>query len=259
MNNKLHNIFLIVWLIVLLSLLNACVVVGQQKGSDSEIARVNVDLATEYYRQGRLDYALENLKKAIRAEPESVDANTLIALVYSQIDKIALAREHFEAAAEHVSSDSNKYGQVHNNFGAFLCAHEQYLEAQEHFELAFENKLYKTPEAAYENAGLCALNRPDVVKARLYFDQALKINPNLPQALIETATLDFKEKKFAEAQLVLLHFHKVNKVVSRSLWLASQIEMSLDNKNKAQKLLAQLKRDFPDSIEAKGNSLVLDK
>ena len=259
MNKKILHTCLVLLLIALLSLLNACVVVGQQKGSDSDIARVNVDLAAEYYRQGRLDYALENLKKAVKAEPESVDANILIALVYSRIDKPALAREHFEIAAEYVPSDSNKYGQVHNNFGAFLCTNGQYIEAQEHFELAIENRLYNTPEAAYENAGLCALNRPDIAKARLYFNQALEINPNLPQALIEIAKLDFEAKKYAEAQLILAHFHKVNEVISRSLWLASQVELGLGNKNKAQKLLAQLKKDFPDSVEAKGDSLVLDK
>ena len=82
--------------------------------------------------------------------------------------------------------------------------------------------------------------------------------PNYPrQHLLEQARAKLMRNE--EVDELIKPQNKVNKVVSRSLWLASQIEMSLDNKNKAQKLLAQLKRDFPDSIEAKGNSLVLDK
>lgn len=240
-------------------LLVACVVVGQHKGSDDEIARVNVDLAAEYYRQGRMDIALSNLKKALRADPESVDANVLIALVYSRIDKNKLAREHFETAVEYVSSDTADYGQVHNNFGAFLCANGHYLEAQEHFSLAIENKLYQTPEVAYENAGLCALNKPDKAQAQIYLNEALKINPNMPRTLIEVASLDIEMKKYADALSVLRRFHKANDVNSRSLWLAYQAESGLGHNDKAQILLTQLRKDFPDSVEAKGDSLVLDK
>jgi len=240
-------------------LLVACVVVGQHKGSDEEIARANVDLAAEYYRQGRMDIALSNVKKALRADPESVDAHVLIALIYNQIEEKSLAREHFESAVEYVQSDSVAYGQVHNNFGAFLCANDQYIEAQEHFSLAVENKLYQTPEAAYENAGLCALNKPDADQARLFFNKALKINFNLPRALIEMVKLDVEVKKYADAKIIMQRFHKNNETSSQSLWLAFQIENGLGNKDKAQILLAQLKEDFPDSQEAKGDSLVLDK
>ena len=259
MNNIVRNAFVVLLLIGSQLLLVACVVVGQHKGSDEEIARANVDLAAEYYRQGRMDFALSNAKKAVRADPESVDANILIALIYSRIDEKALAREHFESAAEYVQSDSATYGQVHNNFGAFLCANDQYIEAQEHFSLAVDNKLYQTPEVAYENAGLCALNRPDVDNARLYFNEALKIKPNMPRALIEMAKLDIEMKKYADAKSVLQRFHKANETNSQSLWLAFQVEHGLGNKDKAQKLLAQLKKDFPDSLEAKGNSLVSDE
>lgn len=247
-------------LLMLLFSLNACVVIGQHKGSDDEVARANVNLAAEYFRQDKLDYALSNLKKALKADPLHVEANTLIALVYNRLNERALAQEHFEIAAEHVMSDTNLYGQVHNNFGAFLCSHNQYFDGEEHIMLAIENKLYESPEAAYENAGLCALGRADAKAARLYFDKALAISPNMPRTLLEIAKLNYDEKKYLEAQSFLQRFHKINPPVAQSLWIASQVEFALGNKEKAQKLLAQLQQDFPESSEATDiDSLVIDQ
>lgn len=249
-------------LVVCLILLNACVVVGQHKGTDEEIAKVNVDLAAEYYRQDRLDIALANLKKALDADASSVEANTLIALVYNRLDEKSLAQEHFEIALEHVASDTVSYGLVHNNYGAFLCANEQYLDAEEHFLLSVGNKLNQNPDAAYENAGLCFLKRPDLEKAHFYFEKALEINPKMPRAILELAEIDFQLKKYGQAQSSLLRFHKINEAVSQSLWLSVKVETAMGNKDKAQKLLTQLKRDFPASKEVAniaGDSLVIDQ
>lgn len=250
MNKISKNIKNVILFIVFLCQLSACVVIGQHKGTNEEIARVNVDLAVEYYNQNRLDVALTNLKKALAADDESVEANSLIALVYDRLEEKGLAEKYFEMAVKYVQSDSLMYGQIHNNFGVFLCQNDKSLVAEEHFMLAINNKLYESPASAYENAGLCVLTRSDVKKAYLYFEKALENNPKMARSLFEKAKIDFELKKYEQAQEALLNFHKINKAVPQSLWLASEVEIALGNKNKAQKLLTQLKHDFPDSKEA---------
>ena len=246
--------------ILMMVLLNACVVVGQHKASSDEVAKANVDLAAEYYRIGQLETALSTVNKALDADPEFVEANTLIALIYTQLNKNEKAKEHYEIAIEHVDSDTVLYGQVHNNYGAFLCADKQYSSAEEHFLLAIENKLYKSPSAAYENAAFCALEQKDNKKARLYFNKVLEISTKTDRVLIEIAKLDILEENFMDALVSINRFHKMHKPVAQSLWVALQAEVALGNTNKAQKLLTQIKQEFPESAErAMGHSLLKNK
>jgi type IV pilus assembly protein PilF len=116
--------------------------------------------------------------------------------------------------------------------------------------LAVDNKMYKTPASAYENAGLCALDNADTEKASSYFNEALKINANMPRSLFEMAKLNYNKKSFSKAQQYLKRFHKLNKPLSQSLWLSFQIESALGHHQNAQKSLKQLKVDFPNSMEA---------
>jgi len=250
-------ITLSIFLILVLFLLNACVVVGGNKGSDKEIASANVALAAEYYRLGRLQFALESVKKALKAEEHSVEANSLAALIYVKLTKLALAQEYFNVAVEYVLPDTGLYGQVHNNFGVFLCSNNQVPEGEAHFLLAAENKLYGTPQVAYENAGLCLLNKPDVKKAREYFKLALAIDPNLRAALLELTQINYDAKNYRQALTFLRRYHNTNKAAPRSLWLALQVELALGNKKEARKLLVQLENKFPDSVEAGAGSELL--
>ncbi len=241
--------------ILFLSLLSACVVVGgQQKGTGAEISQANVALATEYYRLGRMALALENLKVALAADPSSVEANSLIALVYNQIDETSLAQAHFEKATKLVTRDTTLYGQVHNNYGTFLCSNNQSDLAEKHFILAAKNKLYQTPKLAYENAGLCALNKPDLVKARKYFTAALAIDSKMPRVIFAIAKLNFDEKKYQQALAFLMQLHQANEVTPQTLLLASKSELALGNKNRARALLDELASQFPDSNEAKNRN-----
>lgn len=239
-----------------LSLLSACVVVGggQQKGTGSEIAQANVALAAEYYRLDRIALALENLKVAVIADPSSVEAHSLIALIYYQIDETDLAQTHFETATELVPRDTTLYGQVHNNFGSFLCSNNQSDKAENHFLLAAKNKLYQTPELAYENAGLCALEASKLVKARKYFTAALTIDSTMSRANFAIAKLNFGEKKYQQTLDALMQLHQTNGITPQSLLLASKSARALGNTSEAQTLFDELKSQFPESNEARNKT-----
>ena len=245
------------FILCLLALLPGCVVVGGKKGSNQEIARANVELAAEYYRLNRLEPALTSLKKALNADARSVDGNSLMALLYSRLDEKDLAQAYFEKAIDYVASDTVKYGEVHNNYAVFLCANGHYADAVTHFLLAVNNKLYNTPEVAYENAGLCALKHQDKNKANRFFADALAIDPNMPRVLLEAARLNLMAKKYQLTQQLLRRYNKNNAATAESLWLLLQAEIGLGNHNAARKTLDQLKSRFPDAIETRNGLKLL--
>lgn len=234
----------------ILILLNACVANNPLRGSDADIARANVNLAAEYYRLGRVEYALESVKKALKADSTSVEANSLIAQIYSQIGESKLAQKFFEVAAEHAQFDTLIYGQVHNNFGTFLCLNDKSFDAEAQFILAAENKLYRTPAAAYENAAFCVLGRPDTKKAMKYFEAALAIEPNLSKSLYQMARLSLNEKEYEKAALFAEKLNSAGIVSSEVLMLSVQSQLALGETQKARRFFEQIKKEFPNSTEA---------
>ena len=93
LNKSIH--LMAFFLMLSLFLLNACVVTGQQKGTDDEIVRANVDLAAEYYRVGKIEFALQSVNKALKVDPEHVEANMLIALIYIGLESNEKAKKYY--------------------------------------------------------------------------------------------------------------------------------------------------------------------
>ena len=48
-----------------------------------------------------------------------------------------------------------------------------------------KNPVYQTPEVALLNAGVCVGSAGDVVDAERYFNRALAMKPNMPEALLQ--------------------------------------------------------------------------
>ena len=237
--------------LIIFLLLGACVSVNEKKVPPKEIATVNANLAAEYFRQNRLEYALANLKKALAADPESVDANSLMALVYDRLEQPEKAEEHFKIALDFVAEDSVKFGEIHNNFAIFLCSHKRPDEAEAHFTIATSSKLYKSPEGAFENAGICALQNRDSVKAKQNFLKALEVNPKLPRSLWEMAKIQWNQQDYLSAREYLHRLHTINKAVPETLLLAIKVEQKIGDSKKQQELIDQLVSNYPEAEQTK--------
>lgn len=248
---SIQRLFVVLVVILHISLLAACVAVNKKAAPRLEIARAKIELAAEYLRKDRLANALENLNDALKYDPESVNANTMIAMVYDRLDQLNLAAEHFDTALENVDVNSTNYGDVHNVFGTFLCKRDRTIEADEHFMLAVNNRLYRHPQAAYENAGQCALKRNKKDKAEEYFQKALKINPRMPGVLFKMSGLKFEMSDYSAAQSYLNRYHKVATEDAGSLLLAIRIEKALGNTRTMYRLADRLRRLYPDSEQVR--------
>ena len=82
-------------IIVGLSLFLLACASKQQMKNNYKIAERNFQLGVGYFQQGKVEAALEKMKKALKAEPDYPEVHSSIALVYQPLDKNEKAREHY--------------------------------------------------------------------------------------------------------------------------------------------------------------------
>jgi type IV pilus assembly protein PilF len=221
--------------------------VATEPRSDSRLAEINTQLGVEYMKEGNYEVALKKLKKAIDIDAGYARAYDVLGLLYVQLGENNNATQSFKRALELAPNDSN----ILNNYGLFLCRQGDPKQAQELFAKAVQNPLYQTPEVAYTNAGLCALDQQkDRESARKFLRQALEKNPEMPVALLQMSRLTFDDKQYMAARGYFERYAQVGKHTSASLWLGVQIEQQLGNTDAADSYAMTLKGKFPDSQEA---------
>jgi len=227
-------------------LLLACAGTQQQK-NNHKIAESNVRLGVGYFQQGKIEAALEKIKKALKAEPDYPEAHSSIALVYQQLDEDEKAKEHYETALE-LQPNS---GIIHNNYATLLCKIGEPLKAEPHFLQAINSRGYRTTALALENLGSCLMQIPDVDKSEKYLRQALQLNPKLPGALLQMVRVALERKRYMSGRAYLQRYQEVAKMAPMSLMLGIQVEKKLGDKKTVMDYETQLRRDFPDSNETK--------
>jgi ribosome-binding protein aMBF1 (putative translation factor) len=62
-----------------------------------------------------------------------------------------------------------------------------------------KNPVYRTPEVALLNAGVCVGSAGDVVDSERYFNRALTIKPNMPEALLQLGNLAYSRGDYKQA------------------------------------------------------------
>ncbi len=232
--------------LVLASALAGCIGSGAtSKSSGRSAAEINAELGLAYMQQGDYEHALEKLKHALSFDPQLASGNHYIAEVYQQIGENKSAEMHYRKALSITPVDP----MLLNNFGVFLCRQKRLDEAQTLFMTAAKQPFYKTPEVAYSNAALCALQQPDEAKAEEYLRAALRLNPKLPAALYEMAALKFKQQEYLNARAFLQRYFNAARASPQSLWLGVRVEKQLGDETNAAKYATRLKEDFPLAAE----------
>jgi type IV pilus assembly protein PilF len=217
-----------------------------ETGSSKSHADIYVRMAIAYMQEGQLDVAMQRIKHGIEVDPNNGEAYNVLALLYQRLGENRLAEENFERAIRLQSR--NPY--IRNAFGSFLCSQKRFNEADEQFRAALGNPLYRTPEIALTNAGICAQDRNDLAAAEEYFRHALEHQPLFPQALLQMAKLSYDKGELLAARGYLQRYQEVAKHTPESLWLGIQIERKLGDKNAVASYEMLLRGNFPDSKEA---------
>jgi type IV pilus assembly protein PilF len=245
------------WIVLGAALLAGCA--GQPAGQDSKAvntqadsdslqrARAFTNLAGAYYTRAQYKVALDELRKAITADSGYGPAYDVYGLIYMDLEEDKLAEENFRRAIELDRNDS----EARNNYGWFLCTRGRYQEGLEQFSAALSNPLYTRPEQAMTNAGLCAEKSGDLMLAEANLVKSLKLQPDNPNTILKLAALNFRQDRLPDAQRLLEHYAELAPPTAESLWLGVRLQRKLGNRSQEAAYGLQLRKNFPDSNEAR--------
>jgi type IV pilus assembly protein PilF len=213
-------------------------------GNDSP-AQINARLGLNYMQQGNYEVAMEKLQRALEQDPNLAEGHHYLAELYRTLRNEDKAEQHYRRALRLAPND----GSLQNNYAIFLCDSGRYGEAEERFVRAARTAGYQRSDEAYQNAANCMMRIPDPERAKVHLRQALDVNPLLPSALFQMATLSFDTGEVLPARAFLQRFEAVSRHNAQSLWLGVRIEHALDNGPAAADYARQLREQFPRAEE----------
>jgi len=208
-------------------------------------ARVHTDLAAAYYERGNMGVALEELRIALAADSSYAPAYNILGLVHMDLKELPQAHQSFERGLRIAPNDAD----MNHNYGWFLCQSGREEQSLRYFMAAIKNPLYATPQKSYSLAGVCALRKGNRVEARDYFERALRLDPNLPTALINLAQIKFAAGELTQARVLVSRYNQLVEPTAESLWLAIRVERRLGDRTAEAKQSSELRRRFPGSKE----------
>ena len=200
-----------------------------------------IALAQEYWQQGQYEIALEDVQKAIKIDPNSPEAYTMLGLLDEKINRLEQANAAYAKSASLAPNNGN----ILNNYGAWLCRSGHPAEADVQFRKALADPFYKTPAAALGNAAECALEAGHTDVAEGYYRRVLSMEPGNPNALQSMAGIDFKRGEYLPARGFIERLIAAGSVAPETLDLAAHIEDKLGDTQAAQNYRTRLGSEFP--------------
>lgn len=210
-------------------------------------SQINLDLAVDYLRKGNLAQAKEKLDRSLQQNSRNAAAHSVAGLLYERLGDTDKADSHYQRAVS-LDSENSEYK---NNYAVFLCQKNKYARGEKLAVEAAENRLYKTPEIALLNAGMCARNGGDLVGAEKHFRTALNMRPRFGEALLQMADLEHEQKDYMSARAFLERYMEVGRTTPQSLWLGVRIERELGNAAVAHHYAQRLKKEYPNANQTK--------
>ena len=224
--------------------LSACSTTADVKSNKA--SNYNSDLGIHYLQKGRLNLANEKLLKALKQNPNSAQSNHYYAILQQKLGNNKKAGRYFLKSINLKPKDP----EIRNNYGSFLCDTGRPQAAVKQFTAAINDPLYRTPEFAYTNAGICLRKTNNDAQAETYFRQALKKKSAFPSALLEMAKLYSDRGNFPRAQAFMLRYESVGQSSPEALDLCNKINIKMGDHAKASSCKSTLLRLFPSSKEA---------
>ena len=218
----------------------------RDKGSAEEAAEINYQLGSQYLRQGNLKLARERLERSIEQDPDMPGAHIALAIVHERTGDPDRANDEYRRALRVAPNDANAL----NSYAVFLCKSQRFEDGQRYFLRSAEVPENLAPEVAYTNAGVCALEIPDVARAETHFRTALRRNPEFADALLQMSALSLKRAETLRARAFIERFSGAHDMTAESLLLAVRIEKAAGDRPAMNRYADRLRRDFPDTREA---------
>lgn len=217
-----------------------------KKASPAVMAATNMQLAIEYMRLGKLAASRDFMERALSQDPGNPDVQMTAGLVYERLNELPKAERAYSTGFRLAKGDPN----IQNTYAGFLCRTGKAVAGEKLFAEVARSPLYQTPEVALVNAGVCVRGTGDMVDAERYFNRALAIRPNLPEAMLQLGNIAFDRGDAAQARELVQRYLAVNPATSEVLWLGFRAERKLGDATAAAAYARRVQTEFPNSEQA---------
>jgi type IV pilus assembly protein PilF len=215
--------------------------------SKTDAAAYNSRLAVAYMGQGNLALAREKIEKALEQDPRNASVQAVAGLVFERLGDDRKAQSHYSTALRLKPDDP----EVLNSYGVYLCRKGEIREGEKLFVKAARNPVYRTPELAYNNAGLCLRSGGQLDDAAKHFQQALTLKPQFGDAMLQLADVNFERGRMNDAQLLVQRYLGGQPANPQVLWLGVRVERALGNRAAADAYAKRLKTEFPKTEQTR--------
>lgn len=227
--------------------LQGCATTAKERESREKAAQYNAQLGLNYMnRQGDLEQARIKLERALKQDSSNPLAHAGYAQLQARVGNPDRAEEHYRKAIELEPLNAAN----NNAYGVFLCSQSRVDDALKQFDSAVENRYYKTPEHALDNAGVCLLEAGRADEAEAYLAKAVKANPRYTPTLLNLAELNLDVERPELADAYFNRYEKVGKATPRSLLLGYRVRRAQGDVRGARTYSNTLLSRFPESEEA---------
>ena len=209
-------------------------------------AEIRSELASNYYREGRLAIALEEAQRAVQIDSRYAPAYSLLGLIYMDIGDRREAELNFGRALRLEPDDPN----IQNNYGWFLCQSGREAESVEYFVRAAGNRLYPTPGLAMRNAGICQMKIGELDGAERSLRRSLEFDGTDPLTKFELSRLYLRRNQPDRAEFYYGLLDQTNRASAAGLWLGLRIARANGDLRKERTMATELRERYPDSREA---------
>ena len=225
----------------------ACSSTSNNARKKGDASNYNMQLGMAYLNQGDLGLAKEKLDRAVAENPGDPNVHSAMAMLQDRLGHPELADKEFKAAL----NLGPRSPDILNNYAVYLCRTGRTDEGVKSFEEAAHNALYRTPEAAYTNAGVCLRGAKRDTQAGMSFQRALQVKPNFAEAAYQLADLDFQRGEVQDARDTVDRFMSSFDATPDLLLLGVRITRKQGDRLAEEKFARKLRLDFPASDQAR--------
>lgn len=210
-----------------------------------QAAQTRLELAAEYMRIGNSDVALEEVKNALKLNPNLTEAFVIRGMIHSQRGDFAGAEADYARVMRQRGDDPD----VLHNYGWILCQQGRHAEGIAYFDKVLATPGYTSSARTWMTKGLClqAAGNPRAAKDALL--KAVEYDPQNPIAAYNLANMLYQAGQVSDALLYVRRLNNSAYLNAETLWLGIKIENAMGNPLGVRELGEVLVRRYPQSRE----------
>ena len=228
-------------------MLAGCSSASNRSKKKGDASNYNMQLGMAYLNRGELGLAKDKLDRAVAENPGDPNVHSAMAMLQDRLGHPDLADKEFKAAL----NLGPRSPDVLNNYAVYLCRSGRVDEGVKAFDEAARDALYRTPEAAYTNAGVCLRGAKRDTQAAMSFQRALRVKPNFAEAAYQLADLDFRRGEIQSARETVDSFIRSFEPTADLLFVGVEIARKQGDRMAEEKFARKLRMDFPSSDQTR--------